>query len=201
MQRKILTQFSRKVVICHPSFIVTFGRKGISKLFDKRQNSSGSKMVEELTDDQINQFKKVFKKFDKDASGYIPMKTVGTVMRLLGQNPTELELENYVHEVDPQGSGFVDFPTFVGLMAGKLRDPFATSSDEMIEAFRVFDTERTGMISADYLREILSTLGEKLGDQEIDELVRVSQLADKDADGNINYEALVNLIFSNAKIK
>lgn len=164
-------------------------------------SGTSPEMVEQLTDDQINQFKKVFKKFDKDASGYIPMKMVGTVMRLLGQNPTELELENYVHEVDPQGSGFVDFPTFVGLMAGKLRDPFAASPEEMIEAFRVFDREGTGVISAEYLREILGTLGEKLGDEEINELVRVAQLADKDADGNINYEALVNLIFSNAKIK
>jgi calmodulin len=50
-------------------------------------------MVSELTEEQINEFKKAFSLFDKDGDGTLLTKNLGTVMRSLGQNPTEAELQ------------------------------------------------------------------------------------------------------------
>ncbi len=43
-----------------------------------------------LTDEQIAEFKEAFSLFDKDGDGTITTKELGTVMRSLGQNPTEV---------------------------------------------------------------------------------------------------------------
>ena len=44
-----------------------------------------------------------FNIFDKDGDGRVSSKELGTVMRSLGQNPTEKELQDMVNEVDEDG--------------------------------------------------------------------------------------------------
>ena len=50
-------------------------------------------MADQLTEEQIAEFKEAFSLFDKDGDGTITTKELGTVMRSLGQNPTEAELQ------------------------------------------------------------------------------------------------------------
>jgi len=57
--------------------------------------------------------------------------------------------------------------------------------EEIREAFRVFDRDGTGMISAAELRHVMTNIGEKLSDQEVDEMIRE---IDVDRDGQVNYE-------------
>lgn len=109
-------------------------------------------------------------------------------MRSLGQNPTEAELQDMINEVDADGSGTIDFPEFLNLMARKLR---GTDSDEELKnAFRVFDKDQNGFISAAELRIVMSNVGEKLTDEEIDDMIRE---ADVDGDGQINYDEFVKV--------
>ena len=49
----------------------------------------------------------------------------------------------------------------------------------------VFDKDGNGFISAAELRHVMTNLGEKLTDEEVDEMIRE---ADIDGDGQINYE-------------
>uniref|UniRef100_A0A5F8H990 EF-hand domain-containing protein n=1 Tax=Monodelphis domestica TaxID=13616 RepID=A0A5F8H990_MONDO len=58
-------------------------------------------MADQLTEEQITEFKEAFSLFDKDGDGTITTKELGTVMRSLGQNPTEAELQDMINEVDP----------------------------------------------------------------------------------------------------
>ena len=55
----------------------------------------------------------------------------------------------------------------------------------LMEAFRVFDVDQNGFISADELREIMKNLGQKLSEDEIEEMISE---ADKDGDGQLNIE-------------
>jgi Ca2+-binding EF-hand superfamily protein len=54
-------------------------------------------------------------------AGTITTKELGTVMRSLGQNPTEAELQDMVNEVDVDGSGSIEFMEFLQLMAKKMK--------------------------------------------------------------------------------
>merc|ERR1719162_2045345 len=147
---------------------------------------------EQLTEEQIAEFKEAFSLFDKDGDGTITTKELGIVMRSLGQNPTEVELQDMINEVDADGSGTIDFPEFLNLMARKMKD--TDSEEEIKEAFKVFDKDGNGFISAAELRHVMTNLGEKLTDEEVDEMIRE---ADVDGDGQINYEEFVKMMMSN----
>ncbi|KAH7968641.1 hypothetical protein HPB52_010497 [Rhipicephalus sanguineus] len=69
----------------------------------------------------------------------------------------------------------------------------ADTEEEIREAFRVFDRDGNGFITATELRHVMTTLGEKLTDEEVDAMIRE---ADMDGDGQINYEEFVALIKS-----
>lgn len=44
------------------------------------------------------------------STGQITTKELGTVMRSLGQNPSESELQDMINEVDADNNGTIDFP-------------------------------------------------------------------------------------------
>ncbi|XP_050563331.1 calmodulin-like [Spodoptera frugiperda] len=176
-------------------------------------------MADQLTEEQNAEFKEAFSLFDKDGDGTITRgstdrgtdrrvqggvltvrqrwrgtittKELGTVMRSLGQNPTEAELQDMINEVDADGNGTIDFPEFLTMMARKMKD--TDSEEEIREAFRVFDKDGNGFISAAELRHVMTNLGEKLTDEEVDEMIRE---ADIDGDGQVNYEEFVTMMTS-----
>lgn len=57
------------------------------------------------------------------------------------------------------------------------------SEEEIREAFKVFDRDNNGFISAAELRHVMTSIGEKLTDDEVDEMIRE---ADQDGDGRID---------------
>ena len=52
-------------------------------------------------------FKEAFWLFDKDGDGQITTKELGTVMRSLGQNPTEAELQDMVYRLSNKTNIFL----------------------------------------------------------------------------------------------
>ena len=59
--------------------------------------------------------------------------------------------------------------------------PYMTNLQQ--EAFKVFDRDNNGFISAAELRHVMTSIGEKLTDDEVDEMIRE---ADQDGDGRID---------------
>jgi len=149
-------------------------------------------MADQLTGEQLEEFKDAFILFDGDGDGSITDKELQTVMWSLGENLTEEEVEVMIKEVGgywgPEG-GLIDFMEFTSLMACKVKD--TDTDEELIEAFKVFDRGSSGFISAINLRNVMANLGETLTDEDVDEMVRE---ADLDGDGQINYEEFVKMM-------
>ena len=148
-------------------------------------------IINNLTEEQIAEFKEAFQIFDKDGDGSITTKELGTVMRSLGQEPAGEEVRQMIEEVDEDKSETIDFKEFLGLMARKMKETDA--EDELLEAFKVFDRDGNGKISAHELRYVMLSSGEDLTEQDIQEMVME---ADIDGDGFIDYQEFVKIMMN-----
>mmetsp|Transcript_11532 Transcript_11532/g.21819 ORF Transcript_11532/g.21819 Transcript_11532/m.21819 type:complete len:150 (+) Transcript_11532:61-510(+) len=147
-------------------------------------------MADALVREQISEFYETFKLFDEDRDDKLSLKEFGTLLSSLGQNPTEQELQDWIGG-DGEHDTRIDFHTFLSLMSRKLKE--TDTEEELIEAFKVFDRDRDGFISAGELRTSMMNLGEKLNDTEVDEMIRE---ADLDGDGFINYDEFVRMMMA-----
>ena len=71
--------------------------------------------------------------FDKDGDGTITAKELEIILKRLGQNPTDEELEEMIKEVDVDQNGTVDFSEFLTMMAGQMKENDA--EEEMQEVW------------------------------------------------------------------
>ena len=85
------------------------------------------------------------------------------------------------------GSGCIEFEEFLKLMTKLMKD--SNEEEELRNSFKVFDKDGNGYISAAELRLVMTNLGEKMTDDEVDEMIRE---ADKDGDGQIDYDGNLN---------
>lgn len=148
-------------------------------------------MVEEISDVKLREYREAFENFDKDHNGSISIKELASMMKSLGQNPTDQELREIISEVDIDGNGHIDFNEFVIIMQKRSKE--TDPGDEIIAAFRVFDKEGNGTLSTKELRHIMTTIGDKLTDEEVDQMI---EEADIDGDGIINYEEFVRMMMA-----
>jgi calmodulin len=146
-------------------------------------------MANSLTEEQVAEFREAFSLFDKSGDGKITTNELCVVMRSLAQNPPESELQDMIDEVDVDNSGTLDFPEFLPMMARKMMD--RDSKGEIRETFKVFDRDNNDYISSAELRHVMASIGEKLADDEVDEMIRE---ADRDGDGRIDYQEFVQLV-------
>lgn len=65
------------------------------------------------------------------------------------------------------------------------KNMFSLATKTCVFPLQVFDKDGNGYITAAELRFVMTNLGEKMTDEEVDEMVRE---ADQDGDGQINYE-------------
>ncbi|PIA31617.1 hypothetical protein AQUCO_04900129v1 [Aquilegia coerulea] len=149
-------------------------------------------MADLLTREQIDEFHEVFCWFDMDGDGCITIQELETVIRSLDQHPTEEDvLKQMISEVDVNRNGTIEFGEFLSLMARKMKE--VDAEEELTEAFRVFDKDQDGYISATELRHVMLNLGETLTDEEVELMIKE---ADLDGDGQVNYEEFVRMMLA-----
>ncbi|XP_072528341.1 calmodulin-like protein 4 isoform X2 [Salminus brasiliensis] len=127
-------------------------------------------MAKFLSHDQINEFKECFSLYDKKHKGKIQVLDLITVMRCLGCSPTLTEVDRHLKMHNIEKSGELDFSTFLSMMYEQLQQE--NPEVEIIQALSRMDKQKNGFVLASELRAKLRVLGEKLTDQEVDELFR-----------------------------
>ncbi|XP_044472050.1 calcium-dependent protein kinase 19-like isoform X2 [Mangifera indica] len=166
------------------------------------------------------ELKEAFKLFDKDQNGFISAAELRLFMTNLGEKMTDEEVKELIQEADVDGDGQVNYDEFVRVMlegvvkdiSSKLSSSTSTSAstsassnlinlkrldtdteEEMKAAFKVFDKDQNGFISAAELRHVMTNLGEKMTYEEAKEMI---QEADVDGDGQVNYDEFVRLMLA-----
>merc|ERR1711934_309766 len=150
----------------------------------------GDKAPMEFSDQDKADFRKNFNLFDKKRTGAIPIGDMGTVLRSLGQNPTEAELAALMEEVDKDKSGTIEFEEFIDLMA-RTNKTHEQMEEEIKNAFLTFDADGSGFITREELVETLTTMGDPVDEETINGMIAE---ADLDGDGKINYAEFTKIM-------
>ena len=103
------------------------------------------------------------------------------VLRAMGQNPSEEELNGIIMEIDIDGSGTIDFDEFVSLMKDKALE--VDVDNDIREAFRMFDRNKDGYIDMSELRKMFALVGGLFSREEMEEFM---EEADKVTRGELS---------------
>ena len=150
-----------------------------------------SKLIDDLTDQQIIEFREAFQAFDKDGNGSISTKELGTVMRSLGQNLSEAEIKQMIEIVDEDKSGTIDFKEFLNLMARNMK--IVNKEEELLDALNTLDQDGSGKISKYKLRNIILKTDKKMTGEEIEDIIKSF---DMDEEGNIDVQDFIQILMS-----
>ncbi|XP_006218631.1 myosin light chain 6B-like [Vicugna pacos] len=153
-----------------------------------------SKVVIEFNKDQLEEFKEAFELYDRVGDGKIQFSQCGDVMRALGHNPTNAEVLRVMGnpKSDELKSRRVDFETFLPMLQAVAKNRDKGSYQDYLEGLRVFDKEGNGKVMGAELRHVLTTLGERMTEEEVETVLA----GHEDINGCINYEAFLKHILS-----
>ncbi|KAH7698310.1 hypothetical protein AAVH_34601 [Aphelenchoides avenae] len=127
-------------------------------------------MVANHMEDQLADCREIFCYFDSKGDEKINVGQVGDVLRALGQNPTESEIRKCCESwTDPEAR--ITFEEFVPIYQTVSKNRQNHTLEEFVEGLSHFDKEGNGTINVAELRHLLTTLGERLTDEEVDQLL------------------------------
>ena len=148
--------------------------------------------IDDLTELQIAEYKEAFQIFDKHGEGTISTKELGTIMRSLGLNPSDEDLKEIIDSFDNEkNNNLIDFNSFLMIMAKRKND--IDKEEDLLEAFRVFDKENNGKISARELRYVMMSSGEDLNENDIEDMMHEARTENEDY---IDYYKFVKIMLS-----
>ncbi|PON54423.1 Parvalbumin [Parasponia andersonii] len=106
-------------------------------------------MADALTENQIAEFREAFSLIDRDSDGFVTMEELTGIILSLDEHPSKDEIGDMINEVDFDGNGTIDFDEFLNIMTRKMKEKVA---EELKEAFKVFDRNQDGYISANEVK-------------------------------------------------
>ncbi|KAG8517812.1 Myosin regulatory light polypeptide 9, partial [Galemys pyrenaicus] len=197
-------------------------KRAKAKTTKKRPQRATSNVFAMFDQSQIQEFKEAFNMIDQNRDGFIDKEDLHDMLASLGKNPTDEYLEGMMSEAP----GPINFTMFLTMFGEKLNgtDP----EDVIRNAFACFDEEASGLqglvgadargvlgtappracshgpvlpagvIHEDHLRELLTTMGDRFTDEEVDEMYREAPI---DKKGNFNYVEFTRILKHGAKDK
>ncbi|OQR69439.1 myosin-2 essential light chain-like [Tropilaelaps mercedesae] len=151
------------------------------------------------SDELIADYQEAFNLFDSRGDGKINVSQLGDVLRALGQNPTEADVAKFSSQAGGSKDANKDkdvarisFDEFLPVLAAISKSRSSDTPEDFIEGLRHFDKDANGYISSAELRHLLTTLGEKLSDDEVEQLLA----GQEDSHGNVHYEDFVRMLMS-----
>lgn len=158
-------------------------------------------MAHQMSQDELEDVQEVFDLFDfwDGRDGLVDAFKVGDLLRCTGLNPTNEQVEKN-GGTKKQGEKQYKFEELLPIFHDVNKNQDCGTYADFIEAFKCFDREGQGYISAAELRHVLSSLGERLSDEEVDEILKLTEMRE-DIDGNLKYDEFVKKVIEGPEDK
>jgi calmodulin len=148
-------------------------------------------MTDLLSENKLIGCKELFDYFDNDKDGELTKGQLKEVLKALGENPDEKELEKMMIQIDGDKFGKLNFKEFVELYSRKIEDP--DTEEDLVEGFKLFDKHNKGSFPLVEMKLLLIELVPRLSEEEAEEIVKE---ADFNNDGEVDFKELTKIILS-----
>ncbi|PVD36854.1 hypothetical protein C0Q70_03844 [Pomacea canaliculata] len=149
-----------------------------------------TRILEQLTPHEVRDLRTVFEIFDTNTDGLLCGSELRKAMRTLGFKLTKDDIQEIVSHIGNNQNGFISFNDFLETVIdrqGDSRDVY----DEILHGFKMFDYEKTGMISLNNLQRACQEAGIKFTQKELEEMV---EEADLNGDGFIDQSEFIRIM-------
>ncbi|KAL2557607.1 Calcium-binding protein CML42 [Forsythia ovata] len=146
--------------------------------------------------------RRIFDIFDKNNDGMITIDELSQALGLLGLNADMGEIESTIQSHIQPGNVGLTYKDFEDLHVSLNKvffgfeedvDEKAQDESDLSEAFKVFDEDGDGYISARELQVVLSKLGLQEG-REIDRVEKMISSVDRNHDGRVDFFEFKNMM-------
>lgn len=139
-----------------------------------------------LSEEKIEECRRIFMKFDLNSDGTISNPELGEALKLLNLNPNEEELKQILKDFDKDKSGVLEFPEFLQIVAFNINE--SNTEEELLEGLKLIDRDQDGIISCEDLKLFFTCVGERLSEEEADCLLKE---LDPKGEGFVRYADLI----------
>lgn len=138
----------------------------------------------------------IFERFDKNKDGKISWEEFRDAIHALSPAiPSDKLVEMFI-QLDTNGDGQVDAAEFASCMDQTAQSSGGDVEKELKDAFKLYDIDCDGKISANELHVVMTRLGEKCT---VESCVGMVQAIDVDGDGYISFEEFKTMMMRSMK--
>jgi len=154
----------------------------------------GHNLKLELTESQKNDLKEAFDLLAVGGTDEIEIKELKVAFRALGYEPDKDYLKRIMQERDKNGTGKMDFASFLEVFAAKMREP--PTEEEIFKAYKNFAPQNPAAgITLHNLAVMANEMGEAMTEEELREMIAE---ADEDGDGVVGPHDILRILTENA---
>lgn len=150
-----------------------------------------------LTKEERMDVEKAFDTYDIECNNFIHRKDLKNALRALGYEPRSEEIQRltqkYCGLIKEDMISREDFHELIRIRIGGMQksDKLKGLPEEISKVFELFDIDKTGKVTFQNLKEIAKELGEKISDEELQEMI---DEADQDGDHQVNESEFLNIM-------
>ncbi|XVF54545.1 hypothetical protein PTKIN_Ptkin05aG0189700 [Pterospermum kingtungense] len=151
--------------------------------------------METLGDDQLNQLKEIFARFDMDSDGSLTILELAALLRSIGYKPSGDQIHVLLANMDSNGNGAVEFDELAKAIMSDMTEDIMVNQEKLAEVFRLFDRDGNGYITAAELAGCMAKMGQPLTYKELHDMI---EEADANGDGVISFTEFSSVMAKSA---
>ena len=142
-----------------------------------------------IPEEVLSEYQDLFDSYDLNKTGEIERKEMKTILKKLGKESTNEEIEQIWKSMNKiESDSTISFNDFIEFIKRFNLSKNTMSTDDIINAFEIFDKNHDGTLSINEFKHILMDLGQKFSEDEVNEIITEIDL---DNNGKINYRDFV----------
>ena len=146
----------------------------------------------DLKPEELDRAKLVFGIYDFDGSGKFDAFYLGDAIRAIGINPTNASIEKQ-GGTKKKGEKMLTLEEFLPIYSQVKKDKDFGTPEDFMECLKLYDKAENGTMMQAELAHVLLTLGERLTDAEVSDILKYTNVVEDD-DGFMKYDPFIKAL-------